>query len=166
MVVDSCMKLKVFRSFIVSAGVLLLATAAAKLVSAGGNAHILQFPDPILVIPYRHVFWAVGGLELVIALICLFSNRTRLQAGLVAWLATSFVIYRLALYLSGYHGLCHCLGNLTDALRISPQAADTAMKIVLAYLLVGSYTTLFWLWRQKRKAPPSTPSTDATISTA
>jgi hypothetical protein len=156
------MKLKVFRGFMVSVGMLLLTTAAAKLVSAGGNARILQFPDPIFAIPFRQVFWVVGGLELVVALICLFSNRARLQAGLVAWLATSFVIYRLALNLSGYHSPCHCLGNLTDALHISPQAADTAMKIVLAYLLIGSYATLFWLWRQKRKPPPSTPSTDAT----
>lgn len=30
------------------------------------------------------------------------------------------------------------------------------MKIILAYLLIGSYATLFWLWRQKRKeAVPS-----------
>jgi cbb3-type cytochrome oxidase subunit 3 len=43
------------------------------------------------------------------------------------------------------------LGNLTDALHIPPQAADTAMKIILAYLLIGSYATLFWLWRQRGK---------------
>jgi hypothetical protein len=32
------------------------------------------------------------------------------------------------------------------------------MKIILAHLLIGSYATLFWLWRQKRKSPPATPS--------
>jgi hypothetical protein len=26
-----------------------------------------------------------------------------------------------------------------------------AMKIILAYLLLGSYATLFWLWKEKRK---------------
>jgi hypothetical protein len=45
-----------------------------------------------------------------------------------------------------------CLGNLTYALNISPQKADTAMKIILAYLLIGSYASLSWLWRQRRKA--------------
>ncbi len=25
------------------------------------------------------------------------------------------------------------------------------MKIILAYLLIGSYATLFWLWRQRGK---------------
>jgi hypothetical protein len=44
------------------------------------------------------------------------------------------------------------LGNLTDALHISPQTGDIAMKIILAYLLIGSYATLFWLWRQRGKA--------------
>jgi len=29
------------------------------------------------------------------------------------------------------------------------------MKIILAYLLIGSYATLFWLWRQRKKAVPA-----------
>jgi hypothetical protein len=104
------------------------------------------------------VFLVVGVLELVVALTCLVGDRLRLQAWLVAWLASSFVIYRVALFLSAYRGPCHCLGNLTDALHISPQTADTAMKIILAYLLIGSYGTLFWLWRQRKKVAQSTAS--------
>jgi hypothetical protein len=64
----------------------------------------------------------------------------------------------------GYHKPCNCLGNLTDALHIPLQTADTAMKIVLGYLLIGSYAILFWLWRQRRIAPPSTPSMKAVDS--
>ena len=52
---------------------------------------------------------------------------------------------------------CDVLGNLTDALHISPQTADTAMKIILGYLLVGSYGLLFWLWRQNRRVPTASP---------
>ena len=26
------------------------------------------------------------------------------------------------------------------------------MKIILAYLLIGSYAALFWLWRQRKKS--------------
>jgi hypothetical protein len=44
------------------------------------------------------------------------------------------------------------MGNLTDALHISPQVADTAIKIILVYLLLGSYAALFWLWLQRKKA--------------
>jgi hypothetical protein len=74
---------------------------------------------------------------------------------LVAWLATSLLAYRIGLVAVGYHRPCPCLGNLTDALHIPPQIADTAMKIILAYLLIGSYATLFWLWRQHRKVASS-----------
>jgi hypothetical protein len=137
---------KLFYRFIVSAGILLLITAVAKFVSASGNVRILQFHDPIFGVSFRLVFLAVGLLELIVALICLFGGQMRLQAGLVASLATSFFIYRVALSLSAYHGPCHCLGDLTDALYISPQTADTAMKIILAYLLIGSYGILFHLW--------------------
>jgi cbb3-type cytochrome oxidase subunit 3 len=41
-----------------------------------------------------------------------------------------------------------------------------AMKIILAYLLIGSYATLFWFWRQKRKAPPAAPLSGTPVSTA
>jgi cbb3-type cytochrome oxidase subunit 3 len=41
---------------------------------------------------------------------------------------------------------------MTSELHISSAFADTIMKIILAYLLIGSYAALFWLfWRQRRK---------------
>jgi hypothetical protein len=39
------------------------------------------------------------------------------------------------------------------------------MKIILGYLLVSSYATLFWLWRQKQQTPPATPSGEMPVST-
>ena len=93
-------------------------------------------------------------MELIVALICFFGRRIGLQSGLVAWLATNFLLYRLSLGWIGYEKPCGCLGNLTDALHLSPQTADTAMKIVLAYLLIGSYTALFWHWQQRKKTSP------------
>ena len=149
-------KVKAIKVFLYSAGAVLLTTAIAKLVSASGSAHILQTFDPVLFFPFRYVLWVVGIIELSVAFLCFFGKHTELQAGLVAWLATSFLLYRLGLFLVGYHKPCNCMGtgNLTDALHISPQTADTAMKIVLAYLLIGSYSTLFWLWKEKRKQPP------------
>jgi len=138
-------------------------TGTAKLISVSGNARLLQSPDPILSIPFRHVFLLVGVLELIVAAVCFFGKQVGLQAGLVALLATNFVVYRLGLIWVGYHKPCSCLGNLTDALHITQQTADTVMKIVLGYLLIGSHATLFWLWKEKRKtrivAPSSTEAT-------
>jgi len=143
---------KIFRIFIFVTGTLLSLTAIAKFISAFGNARILQEADPILAIPFRDVFWMAGALELTVSMVCLLGKRLVMQAGLVAWLATAFLFYRLGLIWVGYRKPCSCLGNLTDALHIPPQTADTALKIILAYLLIGSYATLFWLWRQRNKA--------------
>jgi len=143
--------MKIVRWFLYSAATVLLLTAAAKLISSFGHGTILQTRDPLTGFQFQDLFRIVGGIEIVVALVCIFSKRTWLPAGLVAWLATSFLAYRIGLTAVGYHRPCSCMGNLTDALHIPPQTADTIMKIILAYLLLGSYATLFWLWRQNRR---------------
>jgi hypothetical protein len=140
------------RYFLYSATLVLSLTAAAKLISSFGHGTILQTRDPLTGLQFQDLFRIVGGIETVVALVCIFSKRTWLPAGLVAWLATTFLAYRIGLVAVGYHRPCSCMGNLTDALHIPPQTADTAMKIILAYLLIGSYATLFWLWRQPRQS--------------
>jgi hypothetical protein len=156
--------MKIARWFIYSAASVLLLTAVAKFISSAGSARILLEHDPVTDFQFNNLFRVVGSIEIAVALACIFSKRIWLPAGLLAWLATAFVAYRLGLVWLGYQRPCHCLGNLTDALHIPPQTADTAMKIILAYLLIGSYATLFWLWRQKRQIPPVPPSPDAPVS--
>jgi len=137
----------------------LLLTAIAKFVSAGGSAHLLKARDPSLGIQYDHLFLIAGTCELFVAIVCLFSKHTVIKSILIAWLATLFLIYRFSLSWVSWSKPCSCLGTLTGALHISPQAADTTMKIVLAYLLVGSYATLLWFWWQhKRTLFPSLPA--------
>ena len=142
----------VIQLFTYTAGSLLLVAAIAKLISSIGSSHILALPDPIFIISFRLVFFIAGIIELAVGYACLFHRQAFIRVGLVAVLSTNFMLYRLGLILVGWHRPCPCLGNLTDALHIPPQTADTAMKIILAYLLVGSYATLFWLWRQHKKA--------------
>jgi hypothetical protein len=137
--------------FVISAGAILFLTGIAKIWSSFGHVRILLVPDPLISIEFGHLFLLVGAAEIVIALVCFCSNRFNLQVGLIAWLATCFLFYRLGLSWIGWHKPCNCLGSLTDTLHISPEIADMAMKIILAYLLIGSYATLFWFWRQKRK---------------
>jgi hypothetical protein len=43
------------------------------------------------------------------------------------------------------------LGSLTDSLHIPPENADIVLKIILAYLLIGSYGILFHLWWRKKE---------------
>ena len=131
-------------------GLILGITGVAKIVSVFGTQMMLVQQDPLFGISFRHLLLLVGITELIIASLCLFTNKPKRNALLIAWMSTSFVVYRLGLWAMNWKRPCHCLGNLTDALHISPEMADTFMKIILAYLLVSSYASLFWLWRQKR----------------
>jgi len=145
------MQSRVIQFFTGSAAGLLLATAGAKFFSGTGNARVLETADPILGLSLRCTLWVAAAAELLVALNCLFGKRVRVQAVLLAWLATSILLYRLGLLWIGYRKPCNCLGYLTDIIHISPQAADTIMKATLTYLLIGSYATLAWLWRQSRR---------------
>jgi hypothetical protein len=155
---------KLVRFFIKSTAVILFGTAMAKVISSFGGAHILEGPDPVFGIPIRALFIITAVIEIGVALVCIRGRLLSLKIGLILWLSTVFVFYRVGLWVVGYDKPCPCLGNITDALHIPPQIADTAMKIILAYLLIGSYATLFWLWRQKRKAVSDTASSDTSVS--
>lgn len=130
--------------FVASAGAILAPTGLAKAWSAIGSARALDVADPIIGIPFRQLLLAVGLLELFIAFFCLFTDKRQFSLLAVAWLSTNFAVYRLGLWWMGWHRPCRCLGNLTDLLHLSPRTADTIMKVVLAYLLLGSYGLLVW----------------------
>lgn len=136
--------------FVFSAAAILALTGAAKVWSTFGDVKLLTVDDPIFGIQFGHLLLAVGLAELGIAAVCLFGKRPRLALGLVAWMASSFLVYRIGLSWIGWKKPCNCLGNITDALHISPHTADTIMKFVLAYLLIGSYGLLIWQWRKGR----------------
>ena len=138
--------------FRLSAGAIFAITGSAKIVSAFGSAKILTIVDPVLDLRFGHVMVVIGILELAIASLCLINRFQSLSIILIAWFATDLLAYRFGLWWMGWHMPCHCLGNLTDAIHVSSQAADNVMKVVAAYLLIGSYATLFWLWKEKRKA--------------
>lgn len=149
-VLGECKNTSATRYFVLSAGAILAITGVAKAWSGLGNSKFLAVVDPILGIKFGQLMLLVGLAEVLIALVCFFRNRQAFALGLVAWLSTGFVIYRLGLWWMNWHRPCNCLGNLTDALHISPQVADNIMKAVLAYLLIGSYGLLFWQWRKSR----------------
>ena len=154
-------------TFKYSAGAILVVTGVAKIWSRFGSAKALALIDPITGFTFRQLMWAVATAEIVVTLACFFSRRQNLALGLVALLATDFLVYRVGLWWIGWHRPCNCLGSLTDALHISPQAADNIMKVVLAYLLIGSYGLLirnFWrkrVGKQRMEAHAGTVRADS-----
>lgn len=143
------------RLFNISAGIVFGITGAAKCFSAFGNAKLLAVPAPVLGIQFRELLIGVGILEIATSMICLRTNKGNMAIMLVAWLSTNIVAYRLCLWWTGWRRPCACLGNLSDGLGISPHTADTLMKWALAYLVVGSYAMLFYLWRIKNGSQKS-----------
>ena len=140
---------KITQSFILSAGVLLLITSLAKFASGFGSVYILNVQDPIFGIPFRYLFWTVGFFEFAVAIVCLNTDRVIMQAWIIAWLATGIVIYRFGLYFVNYTGACPCLGNLAGVLHISSKTAELIMGWIAAYLLIGSYSVLFFEWQKE-----------------
>jgi len=135
---------------VLTAGLILAITGLAKVWSSFGDVKLLTVADPIVGIPFKYLMLAVGVAELVIAAVCLCTKANRLATVLVAWLATNFLVYRIGLWWMGWKKPCSCLGNLADTLGISPQTADHLIKVLLAYLLIGSYGLLIWEWRKRR----------------
>lgn len=139
------------KAFVFAACALFTITGLAKIVAGLGDAKFLTVVDPILGLKFGQLMLLVGVVEIVIALVCIFSKRQTLALGLVAWMSTNFVVYRLGLYWMNWQKPCSCLGNLTDAIHIRPETADNIMKVLLAYLLIGSYGLLIWQWRQRKQ---------------
>lgn len=147
--------MRVTDCFLFSAGVLLLLTGVAKLVSSFGSGGILHTRDPVLGLSFQNLFIIAGCTEVMAASLCFFCKNAFLAAAVVAWLSTSILVYRVGVVWVGYHTPCRCLGTLTDALHIAPQMADILMRIILVYLLIGSYGTLCWLWCKSHKIIPT-----------
>jgi len=118
-------------------------TGLVKLLSFFVHTRVLQLSDPIMQIPFRELFLVAGLIELAIAAYCLISNKINNSLVIIAWLSTIFLTYRLALFWVGWQLPCPCLGYVIQMLHISPVLADMIMKIVMGYMIVGSYIHLF-----------------------
>lgn len=141
--------------FILFSGMLLLLTGIAKLIAASGNSMLLYAPDPILRVPFRLIFLIAGLIEIAVALFCFISKSGVFKIILLAWISTNFSIYRIGLILINYQKPCGCLGSMTDILHISPAVADLTTKIILAYLLIGSYGIILTRYIIAEKRQPN-----------
>lgn len=136
------------RVFLSSASVVLLGTGFAKFASGLTGGEVLRTYDPVLGVTLGTLFGWVGAIEVIVAVLCLTSRQMGLPVVLLLWLGVSFVAYRLGLWWVGGPAYCSCLGTMTAVLRLSPVTVDLALKLALAYLLVGSVVSMWTLVRQ------------------
>jgi hypothetical protein len=128
--------------FIYSVGFILLLTGLAKIFSAFGNQEILNMIDPVFGFSFRKLVLFAALLELATSVSCFLSSNKSLCIGLIAWLGTALLLYRVGLLASGWQRPCPCVGNITDAIHLSASRADLLSKAFLIYFLIGSYSFL------------------------
>jgi len=136
--------------FVNSAGAILLVAALDRFLVAAGHAQVLSLPDLTIGLPLRQAVLITGGLEMSVALICLWGRRRTLQLAWLAWLVTVFLIYYFGIFWNHARPQTSCIGSLTDPLRISRGLTGMMVAIVPFYLVLGSYFSLLWLWLKPR----------------
>lgn len=146
--------MKWIKGFIYFAGAILFAAALIRFIVAAGDAPALSLPEPMLGIPLRYAVLTVGVLELIVALICLFGRQTHIQIVWLAWLATDYLVFQIALFLNHGHPQATCIGSLTDPLQLTAGLPGKILQFIPISLSLGSYAALVlvWLERKKRRA--------------
>jgi hypothetical protein len=141
------MEAKWVKTFILSAGGLLLAAGLIRFLIAVGGAQAMSMPEPLLGIPLLYAVLAAGAVELTVAWICLSGKNRWLQIVGLAWIATVFVSYRIALLWEHVAPQGACWGTLTDPLHISRGATGFIVGLMPFYLVLGSCAAGVWSWR-------------------
>ena len=148
------MSARLIRIFVLAAGGLLLAGALNRFIIAAGSGQFFALSDPALGIPLRYAVLAVGAIELVVALICLFGRRVEHQIGWLTWLGTSYVVFWIGLVLQHCPPQGSCIGSLTDPLRIYYGTTGYILELLPFPLVLCSYAAMVWLWSQRRSSQP------------
>jgi len=143
------MQPKLIRVFTGSTVALLAALAAAVFLCNWASETLIQPHDPVLLISTRILFWILGAVGSVLALICIFAKNPQLKLILILWFALNLIIYGIGLSWVGAHGAYGYLGGLADTFGLSTSTAETILKALFVYLLVGSSALLAWSWLQK-----------------
>jgi len=136
--------------FVYGSGAVLLALSLDRLMVAISPAQFLSLPEPVMGIPLRYAVLLVGGFELAVAIICLFGRRINPQLGWLAWLATNCTVYQIGLFIMHCHSQATCFGRLTDPLHLSHGITGIIINLLPAFMLLGSFTAILWLWFGER----------------
>jgi hypothetical protein len=134
-----------------SAAAILLALASVLFIANWTSPPDWVSPlDPVFNLTLRTLFWAVGGVAVVAALICLFADRPALSLGLLAWLGLNAMVYLIGTYFQGWHGPSGFFEGFSHSFDLPPKLASLLVSLLVAYLLAGSAASLDWLRRAEK----------------
>jgi hypothetical protein len=125
------------RWFLGTVFLLLVVTAAAKVVSAFEGTPLLARYDTLLPLSVRQTLLLAAAVECACALVVLMRGLERVSCLVVACLGGEFLLYHLAVHMTGMPGPCPCLGRLTAWAGLSDKSAQTIVVAIAAYLVLG-----------------------------
>lgn len=136
------------RAFILSASGIFVFTALLKGLSLTIGGSQLKIRDPlILFLDNGKLLGLVAAVEIAVAIAIFMSKNIIFANGLIAWVSTLFLLYRIGLLLIGYKGTCFCAGWPQSWLVFAKELRlDPLMKILLGYLFLSSYAFLIYHW--------------------
>jgi hypothetical protein len=147
------------RWFMLSAGGILVFGGITRLLNVLEKTQQLDIASPIVLIPFRQLLLCIGIVELIVACLCLFTNKRTLSLVLITWLVTIYGGYRVGLWTMGWYHPYPLLANLMETLNLSPFMADGLATAISAFLFIGS-TRMLWIENKKTYAAASPKSRD------
>jgi hypothetical protein len=122
---------------------LLVVTAAGKLLAAASDRTVWTTANPVLGLPEGWVLMAAVFLELTVALLLVIGTPGKVKAWLLLWLCFVFTCYRLlGSFAAAPRQACPCLGVLRSVAGLSPAQADGLAVASLIYLILSSVAYL------------------------
>lgn len=151
---------KLIRAYTYSAGSLMLALAVTFILANFQKQPTDFVPAHDLVFSLRLpiLFWIMGGILSIVALLCLFGRQTNWQLPLILWLAMNLIFYGIGLNFTGAKGgIKGYLGEMGDVFGVSTNTMAGLLTISMWYLLIGSLIalTMAWLCELMKRANPS-----------
>src|SRR5258708_6792829 len=147
------------RWFMLSAGGILVVGGITRLLNVFEKTQQLDISSPIVLIPFRQLLLCIGIVELIVACLCLFTNKRTLSLVLVTWLVIIYAVYRVSLCAMGWYHPYPLLANLIQTLNIPPFIADGLATAISAFLFIGSIRML-WIENRKTYAAASPKNRD------
>lgn len=142
------------RWFMLTAGGILMFGGITRLLRVFEKTQQLDMSSPIVHIPFRQLLLCIGIVELILACLCLFTNKRALSLVLITWLVPIYGVYRVGLWTMGWYHPYPLLANLMETLNISPFIADGIGTAISAFLFIGSVKIL-WIENRKKYAAVS-----------
>jgi len=125
------------RKCLTVAAVILWVTALIKLLSVFNTAGVITLRDPVIeFLKVKQLLVITACYELLCSWCLMSSKLERYHPLILISVASTFVLYHIGLVVIGYHGVCPCLGTITDWIPISQGWINPILITIIIFLFL------------------------------